>query len=50
MGVLRTVEDPEDHRAYRVLYEDPDNVARQFDKIAQSLDAVDWGAFSLIDN
>ena len=50
MGILRTEEDPEDHRAYRVFYKDPESVTRHLDRIAQSLDQVDWAAFNLNDD
>lgn len=45
-GVLRMIEDPNDDRAFRLFYADPELRTRAINKIAEAVDQVDWNAFN----
>ena len=47
-GNLEMIEDPNDSRASRVLYKNPERTAQVFEAIAGRLNCVDWPAFNLL--
>ena len=48
VGNLTVIEDPNDSRATRVLYREPERVDAFFRTIAEDLDSLDWAALNLI--